>query len=279
MKVAVAVIAFAAASAATPSARVEDVEIVAIDYAFKVPQELAPGRTSFRLVNQGKMRHEFNVALLKPGATVQELNAVINARQPLASIIEASVGVLFASPGEHSPSALITELLPGRLYVVHCVLRDNRTAPQHDELGMYTVIHIGSGKPAAAEPIVVDTIFAADYAYRYARALAPGTHYFAFVNQGTQRHEVNIRLLKTSVTLEQLLKLPRSEPIRRYVDQTLGVLASSGGKAPIGLLRFDLLPGRDYAFLCGFSDSAGAPLHYELGMFGSIHVSGAAAPH
>ena len=129
-----------------------EVEIIAFDYTFKAPSELPAGRTSFRLVNQGQHRHEFNVALLKPGATAAQFIAAAK-EGTVGPTVEATVGVLFAGPGGRSPSELTTDLLPGRTYVVHCVLRDSPTAPRHDDLGMYTEIRVASTKPVAAPPL------------------------------------------------------------------------------------------------------------------------------
>ena len=35
-----------------------------------------------------------------------------------------------------------------------------------------------------------------------------------------------------------------------------------------------MLPGRDYAILCTFSNDDKSPAHYKMGMFGTIRVEG-----
>ena len=91
-----------------------EVTVVGLDYAFQLPAELPAGWVTFRFRNAGKVRHEFNISLLRPDATVQQFIATVEAEQPVSPLRDATIGVLFAEPGGDSPSALTTELLPGR---------------------------------------------------------------------------------------------------------------------------------------------------------------------
>lgn len=259
-----------------PAAR--DVEIIALDYAFKAPTELPPGRTSFHFDNEGKVAHEFNVVLLKPGATIQQFISAANAEKPLSSMVDSVVGVLFAGPHKRSSSALSTELLPGRIYAVRCIFKDSATAPRPQRLGMFTAIHVAPGNLAAAPALRVDTIVGSDYAFRYARTLSPGVHHLAFVNAGKQRHELSLALLKQGATIQKVLDVMKADgDIDPLIDEPLGVLHSLGGTRPAGLLEINMLPGREYMILCEFADSAKAPPHVALGMFGSISVQGKSA--
>ncbi len=255
-----------------------DVEIVALDYAFKAPNELPAGPTTFHFVNKGKVSHEFNIVLLKPGATIQQFMAAANANEPVSPMIDATVGVLFADAHKHSPSALTTELIAGRTYAVRCIFKDSSAAPRHERMGMYTTIHVATGRPAAWPTLRVDTIVGLDYAYRYARTLAPGPHYLAFANAGKERHEVSMALLKQGVTVQKVLDVIKADgDVDALLDESLGVLHSFGGANPVGLLKVNLLPGREYMIACTFSDSDTSPPHIALGMFGSIRVTGKAA--
>ena len=258
-----------------PPAR--DVEIVALDYAFKAPAELPAGRTTFHFENKGKLAHEFNVVLLKPGATIQQFMAAANANTSLSPMIDSTVGVLFAGAQKRSSSALTTELLSGRTYAVRCIFKDSATAPRHERMGMFTTIHISAGKSAAESPLRVDTIVGSDYAFRYPRTLNPGLHHLAFVNTGKQRHEVSVALLKKGATMQKVLDVIKADgDVDALIDEGLGVLHSLGGTRPAGLLEVDLLPGREYMIVCEFADSDKAPPHAALGMFGSISVRGKA---
>ena len=281
MKATIAIASFAAAvSLPHPATAPREVEIVGLDYAFKAPNELAPGRTTFRFVNRGKVRHEFNIVLLKRGATVQQLIAAANADKPVEPMIDATIGVLFATPGSASPSALSTELLAGRTYAIRCIFKDGATAPRHQALGMYSAIHVLAGTPvapAAPAPLRVDTIVGMDYAFRYSSTMSPGVHHLAFVNAGKQRHQVAVALLRKGVTPQKVFEVDKAGgDVGALLEQDLGLLHSPAGRSPLGLLQVHLLPGRTYMIECAFSDTPKSKPHYELGMFGSIRVTGAA---
>ena len=262
-------------SAADTDAR--DVEIVGLDYAFQVPAQLPAGRTTFHFVNKGKQRHEVNIVLLKRDATLQQFIAAANADEPVGGMIEATVGVLFAGPGMSSPSQLWTDLLPDREYAVRCVLRDTVTAPRHQALGMFSSLHVNASPAQAMARMQVDTIVGMDYAFRAPSTLPSGQHYLAFVNEGKQRHEVYLVALKPGVTVRQVMDVGQAGGnTRPLLEPALGVLHSPGGTSPVGLLRVDLLPGREYLLLCNFMDDPKAPRHFMLGMFGSIKISGQA---
>lgn len=269
-----------------PVSAPREVEVVGSDYAFRAPSELPPGRTAFHFVNRGKVLHEFNVLLLAPGVTIEQLNTIVNPDRPrdaaavaaLSGMIDATVGVLFASPGQRS-GRLVTDLLPGRTYAIRCVAHDSAGAPPHFAMGMYSTLRVTNTKASPASSARADTIVANEYAFQYPRTLSPGTHTFAFVNGGRQRHMALVALLRPGVGTERLVDLgkARTDPNRMFAtvfERGEGVLHSFGGKPhPLGLLQLDLLPGRDYALVCFIPDSAAAPPHFMLGMFGTIHVA------
>jgi hypothetical protein len=268
------------ASTGGTDAAPREVEVIGLDYAFRVPSELPAGRTNFRFTNKGKVKHEFNIVLLKHDVTVQQFIAAANASTPLTPMIDATIGVLFAGPGRSSPSALYTELLAGRTYAIQCIFKDSATAPRHHMLGMYTGIHVTAAKPVDAAPLHVDTIVGMDYAFRYPRTLPPGIHHFAFVNTGKQRHEMSMALLRKGVTLKKLHQVDEAGgDVDPLIESNFGLLHSPGGATPLGQLEINLLPGREYMIECGFSDTDKSKPHYMLGMFGSFRVSGSAARH
>jgi len=258
--------------------RINDVEIVASDYAFQAPQQLPAGRTTFRFTNNGKQRHELNITRLKKGVSTEQMLSAIRADQSVKSLTEGSVGVLFAEPGGTSSSGLTVDLMPGQSYAVICIFRDSAGAKPHYDLGMSTMISVNDGKAvAAASQAATDTIIATDYAYQYPRTLAPGRHTFWMRNEGKQRHELSFSLLKKGVTLARLLEVEKSgASVDSLFDGDLGLLHARGGEAPVGNLTFDMLPDREYVIACFFQDDEKSPEHYKLGMFGSIRTPGAA---
>ena len=197
-------------SASAPS---RDVEIVALDYAFKAPATVAAGRTTFRFANDGKVAHELNIALLKPGVTI--------------------------------------ELLAGRTYAVICIFKDKPDAKAHFAMGMFSALTIAPG------------------------TAAPGHHSFAFVNEGKQRHEVSMFMLKKGGTLTKAFDTDAAGgDMDALIETDLGLLHAPSKTSPLGLLEVDMLPGRDYHIIWSFSDDPTSKPHVMLGMLGTIHVTG-----
>ena len=260
-----------------PHRAATDVEIVGFDYAFKVPAELPPGLTTFRFRNAGKHRHEFNIVQLKSGVSLRQFIDAANADKPLSPMIERTVGVLFAEPGDASASALTVNLIAGGTYAVQCIFRDSSKASRHRLLGMFSSIVVTTAGNAVRDPRpapVVDTIVAMDYAFKFPRTLAPGRHRLVFVNAGKQRHEINISRMKSGATYRQIADLGAKDgDIEPLLDQDLGVLHAPGGTNAAGMLDVDLIAGREYLLECGFSDTDKSPPHYKLGMSGSIKVA------
>ena len=251
------------------------VEIVGTNYSFQIPEHIGPNVTLFRFANDGKVDHELNISLLKKGARVTQMIDAIEKNQTVQPFIDGAVGVLFASPGKKSIGTLSIELLQGRDYAVICINRDSANAPRHIEKGMFSVIHVvdpplfegqhlGQGAP---------TIVATDYAFTYPRTMSAGLHSFAFQNNGKVRHELNMALLKQGATLQQVLAIEkgggRSDSL---FEAGVGVLHSQPGKAALGHLEVNMLPGREYMIVCFFSNDDRSPPHYNLGMYGSIRV-------
>jgi len=250
------------------------IEIVGTDYAFAAASTVKAGLTSFHFRNKGQHAHEFNVFLLKPGVTIDQIVAAAKADKPQMPMIEGPVGVLFADPGTAAQAGLETNLLPGRDYGILCIFRDSANAPRHYALGMYSVIHV-TGQRSTSR-IVADTIVAVDYAYqRYPREISPGPRSIAFKNNGKHRHEFNMALLKKGITLDSIVERDkRGADVEDLfeVNGGMGVLHALPGNAALGNLSIDFLPGREYLIDCSFTDDEKSPPHYKLGMYGSIKV-------
>ena len=262
------------ASGDSARAKYREVNVIGLDYTFQLPRELPAGPTIFRFENKGKVPHELNIVMLKPGVTPARFLEVMKTTDPLQPMIEGTIGVLFAGPGKRSGAGLSTELVPGRDYFVRCIFRDKGKGPQHFTMGMYSVIHVPASS-VAPQPLAVrvDTVVATDYAFHYPQTLAPGHHSFAFDNQGKVRHEMAMDLLKKGVTIDSVMKVGKAGgDIDPMFEGTMGLLHTMPGKQVLGRFEVDLLPGRDYSILCMFTDSAKAPPHAALGMYGMIHV-------
>ncbi len=260
---------------AAPSSNV--VQIVGTDYAFTAPATVPAGRTTLVFKNAGKHSHEFNIFLLKKGSTIDDFLKLRRADKPqMGVVIEAPVGVIFADPGTTGAAKLVTDLLPGREYGIICIFRDSTGTPAHYDLGMYKVLKTTSA--VAVKPVAqkIDTVIGVDYAFaKFPREISPGAHTISFRNNGKQRHEFNIGLLKAGVTLDSVQAVDkRGGDVNELFDVTGpgAVLWAVAGTSPLGNLQIDFLPGREYLIECAFKDNDKSPEHYKLGMFGSIKV-------
>lgn len=262
----------AAATRLTPSGAAREVEVIGLDYAFSMPDSVDAGRTAFRFTNKGKVQHEYNIVLLKEGVTLAQYIAAANKNEPLAPLTDGPLGVLFARPGQTSAGVLSAEMQPGRTYAMQCINQDTTNAPTHRELGMYKSIAVRNNTPPTVPAVAVDTIVGSDYAYtKIPETFAPGWHHVVFVNAGTQRHEINVALLKPDVTLAKIMDVAgKGGDVDSLIDEPLGVLHARTATSPLGTLDFEVLPGREYLFVCTFQDTPKSPPHFALGMVTSI---------
>ena len=262
----------ASAASITPSGAAHEVEVLGLDYAFGMPDSVDAGRTAFKFTNKGKVRHEYNIVLLKPGATLMQFIDAANKQQPLAPLTDGPVGVLFAMPGKTSVGYLSTDMLPGRTYAIQCIFKDAATAPTHRQMGMYKSVVVRNSAAPTIAAVALDTIIGTDYAYtKYPRTLKPGWHHFVFVNEGKHRHEFSVAMLKSGITVAKLIDTAsKDEDIDALLDADMGLLHAQAGTAPLGALDFEVLPGREYVIVCSFQDGPKSPPHFALGMVTSM---------
>ena len=253
------------------------VRVVGSDYAFTMPETAPAGLTTFRFANNGKVRHELNISRLKPDVPMDSLLATIRADKPVTGLIEGPVGVLFGEPNDSSSAGLTIDLKPGERYAVICIFADSAGAKQHFEMGMYKLLTV-TGVAGQSRPVVADTIVATDYAFQYSRTMAPGRHTFVMRNDGKQRHQLGLELLKKGVTVDSILKVGKAGgDVFALMDGAYGLLHARAGTQHIGGLTVDLLPDREYLITCFFRDTPTSPEHVYLGMYGSIRTTATGA--
>jgi hypothetical protein len=252
------------------------IEVTGSDYAFTVPESVQAGTTTFHFANNGKVRHELNISRLKDGVPMDSLLATVRADKSVKDLIDGPVGVLFAEPAGRSSAGLTIDMKPGERYAVICIFTDSAGAKQHFELGMYKMITVTGGTPPA-QALAADTIVATDYAFSYPRKMAPGRHTFVMRNEGKQRHQLSIELLKKGVTVDSIMKVGKAGgDVYALMDGAYGLLHARAGQQNIGGLIFDMLPDREYLIACFFKDGPNSPEHVDLGMFGVIRTAAAA---
>lgn len=106
------------------------------DYAFTMPETLAPGATKLRFRNVGKVPHEMAMARLKAGATARQFMEAMRNGDDVDSLLDGVVGILIASPGATTIGALEVDLVAGRTYLFGCNFQDDKDAPPHSTMGM-----------------------------------------------------------------------------------------------------------------------------------------------
>lgn len=125
------------AQAIAPLPQIPTDTIIATDYAFQYPRQIAPGRHTFLLRNEGKQRHELDFALLKKGVTLKHLQEVEKSGGNVDSLFEGSFGLLHGRPGQEILGNLVIDMLPDREYVIACFFKDDPKSPEHYMLGMF----------------------------------------------------------------------------------------------------------------------------------------------
>ena len=126
---------------------------------------------------------------------------------------------------------------------------------------------------AAHPPRAVD-ITAVNYAFQAPATLPPGPAVFRLVNAGSVPHEVQLFLLKAGIGADSGRALLRQEHLPdSLADSSGAVLIAPPHTTAPELIYIDLQPGRLYALVCQFRDSAKAPRHDRMGMFAVLQVA------
>jgi plastocyanin len=114
-----------------------------VDYAFKAPATVPPGRHLVAFENQGKVAHEVAIALLRRGVTIDSVLKVEKAGGDVDGMFEpGESGLLTSQPGQKALGHLDVNFLPGREYSIVCFFQDNDKAPPHVALGMVGSIKV-----------------------------------------------------------------------------------------------------------------------------------------
>jgi hypothetical protein len=267
-------IAATACSAPSPAPEERVIDIVALDYAFQVPDTVRPGPALLRLTNHGAVAHEVIVMKLRPGVSVEQLFAAQQHDESFRPSLDGGVAVLFANPGTTGDGRLTVNFEAGHDYALWCNFQDGNEAPLHSALGMFKQIHVAGPNDelaiTSARRLVVD---ANDYAFRVADTLPAGVTDFVLTNSGQQRHEISFARMPAGVSpavfFDEYLK---GNDVDSLYDDDGAVLTAYGGESNEFAVRIDLLAGRSYVLICELRDTPDAPPHVKLGMFKGIEV-------
>ena len=116
----------------------EEIEVVATEYEFDIPEDIEPGKVAFTVVNEGNEMHVFGYGRLKDGATFEALKAEIEAgNEPELMTDEGLTGIA----GPEGRSTVNGEVQSGT-YVAYCFI-PAPTGKSHMELGMLVPFEVG----------------------------------------------------------------------------------------------------------------------------------------
>lgn len=116
----------------------EEIEVVATEYEFDIPEDIEPGKVAFTVVNEGEEMHIFGFGRLNEGATFEQLRAEIQSgNEPELMTDEGLTGL--TGPGDES--TLNGEVQSGT-YVAYCFI-PAPTGESHMELGMLVPFEVG----------------------------------------------------------------------------------------------------------------------------------------
>jgi hypothetical protein len=126
-----------------------------------------------------------------------------------------------------------------------------------------------------SQTVPVIDITAVNYAFQAPSTIAPGPVRLRLINAGTVPHEVQVFVFKPGISSDS------GRVLLNTMDRVPDSLADSAGAVLIAAphttapeeVYVDLQPGRAYALLCQFRDSATAKRHDRLGMFAVLQVT------
>jgi hypothetical protein len=254
--------------APAPEAAPPAITVTAKDYSFDAPEEVRPGVTTMRLVNNGKEMHHAQLVKLDEGKTMADVAKALKNPGPPPAWVKFVGGPNAVAPGKEAESTSV--LSPGN-YVYLCFI-PGPDGVMHAAKGMVKPFTVSADNhPVRSElPAAVTTIKMLDYDYELSRPLTPGRHTIRVENVGPQLHELALLKLAPGKTAADFAAwdkggmkgAPPAEPVGGVVG------LDKGGSATFTV---DLTAG-DYALMCFIPDSKDGKLHYMHGMMKPIKV-------
>jgi hypothetical protein len=242
------------------------VDIDARDYAFDLPDTLAPGPVTFRFTNLGPDLHHVYIVTLPEGKTLTDI--VRETRGELLPDWAVSIG----GPGAQIPSGqgeTSLNLTPGR-YAVVCIIPAADGVPHLNKGMMRQIVVAGGAVPASLPtPDIVMTLH--DYRFELSAPLTAGRHVIEVKNVAPQHHEVIFVKLAPGKKIGDLFA---------WLGNHDGPppAAMIGGTSPFSpgvtnLVDITLEPG-NYALVCFATDVGDGKFHVEHGMSQEFTIGG-----
>jgi hypothetical protein len=248
------------------------VTVIATDYAFAAPDTIAPGYTTFQLVNNGDQLHMAQLIKLHPGRTLDDFlvayGEAFRTKGPRPPWATRLGGPGVAEPRQVSNAT--HHLEPGS-YAWICLMNVPDGVPHVVKARMAKAFTVPSGFRKAAlqsapkSNVVIQLV---DYAFKIQGALTAGRHTIRVENAGAEPHEVGWLKLASGKTVEDLeawMQNPDGPPPASSVGGISSLAANQEAYFEVALT-----PG-DYVLFCFVTAPDGRP-HTAHGMIQHIRV-------
>jgi hypothetical protein len=240
---------------------VPTLRIVAVDYGYQLPKEVAAGPTRLELVNQGHELHHAQLIRLEQGRTLADLTTLDPGAPPPAWVVPVG-GPGAVGPGDSS--SVIQTLTPGQ-YVLMCWIPSLSDHKEHRMKGMVAGFRVTAGTGAQAKLPKPDvTVRMLDFGYAPSAPLVAGKRNIRVVNDGPQLHEMVLAMLPAGKTAADLLawnpETATEPPPARYLGGTVAL--PPGGEAIVEAT----LEAGNYVLICYIPDAKDGKPHFAHGM-------------
>lgn len=258
-------LALAAQAAEGQRSAATEVDVIAREYAFTMPDTVPAGLVTFRLRDEGREWHHVKLVRLDEGRTLAQVYAVLRAGGSLPSWMHFIGGPNAPAPGQAVSVSVVLE--PGH-YAVWC----NASAPDgepHWAKGMFAELVVVPPAHPARLPAGDLTLTLRDYGFDLSRPIPSGARRIRIRNAAAQAHEVFSLRLAANAGMEEVkawltkrVALAPGEPFGGTTD------IPPGGAV---LLGERWVPGR-YALICWVADARDGRPHWRHGMVRVIDV-------
>lgn len=249
---------------AAPAA--EQVMVVARDFAFQAPDQIAAGLVTFTLHNRGSTIHHMAIVRLDDGKTMDDLFNALKAGGPPPLWAHDMGGPNAPDPGADANATVAMQ--PGN-YVLACFV-DLPGGVPHIMKGMARALKVTpSGAAPAAVPAGDVTLTLSDYHFALSRPITRGVHTLRVVNTAAQSHEVSLIKLAPGKTANDILAWLQNPQGPPPANAAGGIAGMAHGQ--VETFTYDFTPGQ-YALVCFLPAPGDGKRHFEHGMIETITV-------
>jgi len=252
---------------ATDAVKVPVITVHAKEFAFTAPATIAPGPTSFRLVNDGKELHHLTVMKLEQGKTLKDLEAAMKNPGPPPNWLVSVGGPNAAAPGGSVEATLNLE---AGNYILACFIPSPGSDTPHMMKGMIKPLTVAGGVSQAGgtfveEPKAEIHLDVKDYGFVFSKPLTAGKHVIHVMNDGPQEHEVIFVKLNPGKHIADVVKYVETDKMKGPPPSAIVDGMSGLAKGRTGTFTANLTPGT-YGLFCMAPDVKDGKSHADHGM-------------